>query len=53
MIKQVEQTLRAFQRKGNDLSLGGAKVAWEQVCLPKDEGKIGNKSMEHWNRAAM
>jgi hypothetical protein len=27
-------------RKGSDLSSGGAKVAWEQVCLPKDEGGL-------------
>lgn len=38
VIKQVEQTLRAFLFQGSDLSKRGAKVAWDQVCLPKKEG---------------
>lgn len=53
VIKQVEQTLRAFLWKGSELKNGGAKVAWECVCLPKKEGGLGVKNMELWNRAAL
>ena len=53
VIKQIEQTLRAFLWKGSDLSTRGAKVAWEYVCLPKKEGGLGLRGLEEWNRAAM
>uniref|UniRef100_A0A2N9EXA1 Reverse transcriptase zinc-binding domain-containing protein n=1 Tax=Fagus sylvatica TaxID=28930 RepID=A0A2N9EXA1_FAGSY len=32
---------------------GGIKVSWEQVCLPKQEGGLGLKRVEDWNRAAV
>lgn len=41
VIKQVDQVLRAFLWKGSDLNHGGAKVAWDKVCLPKQEGGLG------------
>jgi hypothetical protein len=30
-----------------------AKVAWEQVCLPKKEGGIGIKRITKWNKNAL
>jgi mannosylglycoprotein endo-beta-mannosidase len=35
VIKQVEGILRAFLWSGSELNSKGAKIAWNQVCLPK------------------
>ena len=34
-------------------SKGGSKVSWKQVCLPKQEGGLGLKRIEEWNKAAV
>lgn len=52
VIKQVAQILRAFLWRGSELSYRGAKVAWENVCLPKREGGLGIKDVDSWNKAA-
>ena len=33
--------------------MGGAKVAWEDVTLPLEEGGFGIKKLQDWNIAAM
>ena len=33
--------------------LGGCKVAWESLCVPKEEGGLGIKDMGLWNKATM
>ena len=53
VVIKVETTLRSFLWKGSDLGKGGAKVAWSSVCLPKEEGGLGIKSVECWNKAAI
>lgn len=45
--------MRSFLLKGDDLSKGGAKVAWDSLCLPYKEGGLGFRDVEAWNRAAM
>lgn len=30
-----------------------AKMAWEEVCLPKDKGGIGLIMTRDWNKVAM
>ncbi|GJR21549.1 hypothetical protein Tco_0970076 [Tanacetum coccineum] len=32
---------------------GKSKVAWEVVCLPKDEGSLGLRRLDHFNKALM
>ncbi|GJR89902.1 hypothetical protein Tco_0213913 [Tanacetum coccineum] len=32
---------------------GKTKVAWNQICLPKDEGSLGIRSLETFNKALM
>ena len=53
VLKDVEQLLRRFLWKGPSLNTGGAKVAWEDVTLPLEEGGLGIKKLQDWNYAAM
>jgi hypothetical protein len=53
VVKAIEQRFNQFLWKGQDGGRGGIKVSWEQVCLPKQEGGLGLKRVEDWNRAAM
>ena len=53
VVKKVESTLCSFLWRGLELRKGGARVAWSSVCLPKEEGGLGIKSVECWNQAAM
>lgn len=53
VTKKIEQVMRSFLWKGDDLSKGGAKVAWDSLCLPYKEGGLGFRDVEAWNRAAM
>ncbi|XP_022894121.1 uncharacterized protein LOC111408611 [Olea europaea var. sylvestris] len=47
----MEDTLRAFLWKGCALSTDRTKVAWAKICMPKDEGGLGLRSMEIWNKS--
>lgn len=53
VIKEVESILRAFLWSGPDLKRTGAKVSWEHLCCPKEEGGLGFKSLQVWNKAAI
>lgn len=53
VTKKIEQVMRSFLWKGDDLSKGGAKVAWDSLCPPYKEGGLGFRDVEAWNRAAM
>ncbi|GKE41662.1 hypothetical protein Tco_1468946, partial [Tanacetum coccineum] len=37
----------------SDLSKGKAKVAWKQVCKPRDQGGLGIKDLGKWNEVLM
>ena len=53
VITQVEQILRRFLWKGLNLSMGGAKVAWDDLTFTLEEGGLGIKRLHVWNVAAM
>ncbi|XP_030441021.2 uncharacterized protein LOC115663116 [Syzygium oleosum] len=38
-------------QQGPDLGVGGAKVAWKAVCLPKEEGGLGIWRLVEYNNA--
>ena len=42
-----------FLWSGSDMRTNGAKVAWDQVCLPKKEGGLGIKRITEWNKIAL
>ncbi|KAL2247880.1 UNVERIFIED_CONTAM: hypothetical protein Sindi_2640300 [Sesamum indicum] len=52
VINEIEKRLRTFLWKGTTNS-GYAKVAWKDLCRPKDEGGLGFKDIFILNRALM
>ncbi|KAL2226376.1 UNVERIFIED_CONTAM: hypothetical protein Sindi_1996300 [Sesamum indicum] len=52
VINEIEKWLRAFLWKGMTNS-GYAKVAWKDICRPKEEGGLGFKDISTLNRALM
>jgi hypothetical protein len=53
IIKNVEQIMKSFLWSGSDMRTIRAKVAWDQVCLPKKEGGLGIKRITEWNKIAL
>ncbi|KAL2235433.1 UNVERIFIED_CONTAM: hypothetical protein Sindi_1275500 [Sesamum indicum] len=49
---EIEKRLRTFLWKGTT-TIGYAKVAWKDLCRPKDEGGLGFKNIPILNRAIM
>ena len=45
VLKQVAQSMARFLWSGNTVSSHGAKVAWDKVCRPKQEGGLGLKDI--------
>ncbi|XP_031282067.1 uncharacterized protein LOC116140593 [Pistacia vera] len=50
---EIEATLRAIFWDGTDLKKTKAKVAWDEVCVSKDEEGLGIMRIGDWNKAAM
>ncbi|XP_071705361.1 uncharacterized protein [Rutidosis leptorrhynchoides] len=53
IIHDIEKSVRGFLWCKGDLKRGKAKVSWKNVCLPKEEGGLGIKSLKAWNLALM
>ncbi|XP_039169168.1 uncharacterized protein LOC120293559 [Eucalyptus grandis] len=47
------QLIRQFLWRGPELGRGGAKVSWDDVCLPEAEGGLGIRRLHECNKAAM
>ncbi|GFS31692.1 RNA-binding KH domain-containing protein [Actinidia rufa] len=45
VVKEVTSILRKFLLSGTELKSSGAKVAWDDICLPKAEGGLGIKNI--------
>ncbi|KAL0452559.1 UNVERIFIED_CONTAM: hypothetical protein Slati_1234000 [Sesamum latifolium] len=52
IIREIEKRMRTLLWKGN-YDTGCAKVAWNQVCLPLDEGGSGVCNVQALNYALM
>ncbi|XP_031402526.1 uncharacterized protein LOC116212080 [Punica granatum] len=48
VLKKMEQKRKAFLLK-EKMEMQGAKVVWDKVFLPKDEGGLGVKDFYTWN----
>ncbi|GJY29993.1 putative RNA-directed DNA polymerase, eukaryota, reverse transcriptase zinc-binding domain protein [Tanacetum coccineum] len=53
VLLDIEQIMRNFLWCPGTSSKGKAKVAWEVVCLPKNEGGLGVRRLDHFNSALM
>ncbi|GJR75173.1 hypothetical protein Tco_0087538 [Tanacetum coccineum] len=53
VLLDIEQIMRGFLWCQGSMSRGKAKVAWEVVCLPKKEGGLGIRRLDHFNKALM
>ncbi|GJV15630.1 putative RNA-directed DNA polymerase [Tanacetum coccineum] len=53
VLLDIEQIMRNFLWCPGDSTRGKSKVAWEGVCLPKDEGGLGIRRLSHFNNALM
>ncbi|GKD55523.1 hypothetical protein Tco_1288910, partial [Tanacetum coccineum] len=51
LMVELEQVMRGFLWCQSEMHKGRAKVAWEDVCLPKDEGGLGIRRLETFNKA--
>lgn len=48
-IKEIEKLYLAFLWPGPALNSNKAKLCWDDVCKPKEEGGLGLKSLEEVN----
>lgn len=53
MCKVIDQILRSFLWHGAVGISKAAKVAWDVVYLPREEGGLGLKRVHDWNKAAI
>nr|GEW53521.1 hypothetical protein [Tanacetum cinerariifolium] len=54
LIEKVEsRIIQGFLWRQGNMKKGRANVAWEVVCLPKDEGGLGLRQLDHFNKAHM
>ncbi|GJZ26280.1 hypothetical protein Tco_0570533, partial [Tanacetum coccineum] len=51
IMSDIEQLMRSFLWCNGEMRRGKAKVAWEDICLPKDEGGLGIQRLDHFNVA--
>ena len=48
--KKIEQLCSAFLWSGLELKSTGAKVAWQDICKPKQEGGLGIRALKEVNK---
>ncbi|GJS14114.1 putative RNA-directed DNA polymerase, eukaryota, reverse transcriptase zinc-binding domain protein [Tanacetum coccineum] len=53
IVSDIQQLIRGFLWCNGDYKRGKAKVAWDDICLPKHEGGLGLRSLEVFNLALM
>ncbi|GJY59697.1 hypothetical protein Tco_0459589 [Tanacetum coccineum] len=53
ILLELEQLMRGFLWCQGDMRKGKAKVSWEVVCLPKNEGGLGLRRLKLFNKALM
>ncbi|GJW82457.1 trichome birefringence-like protein 3, partial [Tanacetum coccineum] len=53
IIYEIHQLIRGFLWCNGELKRGKAKIAWEDICLPKSEGGLGFCNLEVFNFALM
>ncbi|XP_028113876.1 uncharacterized protein LOC114311910 [Camellia sinensis] len=52
VVRDIESLLRSFLWSLVELKKHSAKIVWKKICKYKNEGGLGYKEMEVWNKAA-
>lgn len=52
-IHEIEKICRGFLWCQGEMKKGKSRVAWDDVCLPKESGGLGLRRLNPWNRALM
>ncbi|XP_071699071.1 uncharacterized protein [Rutidosis leptorrhynchoides] len=53
VIEEIDKILKEFLWNQDISSKGKAKVAWKQVCYPKDQGGLGLRPLKEWNAISL
>lgn len=53
VIVEIETLFKGFLWCNSEVCKGKARVAWKEVCKPKDKGGLGLKSLELWNKTLL
>ncbi|KAJ9535294.1 hypothetical protein OSB04_un001606 [Centaurea solstitialis] len=53
VVKEIERLLRSFLWSSGEAIKGKAKVKWGNVCLPREKGGLGVRSLRVWNRTLL
>ncbi|GKA82392.1 RNA-directed DNA polymerase, eukaryota, reverse transcriptase zinc-binding domain protein [Tanacetum coccineum] len=53
VVKDIEKCFKKFLWNSGESCKGKARVAWVDVCKPKDQGGLGFKSLELWNKTLL
>ncbi|GKB12041.1 RNA-directed DNA polymerase, eukaryota, reverse transcriptase zinc-binding domain protein [Tanacetum coccineum] len=53
VINDIEKLFKKFLWSCEESCKGRAKVAWSDVCKPKDQGGLGFKSLGLWNKTLL
>nr|GEU39736.1 hypothetical protein [Tanacetum cinerariifolium] len=53
IIYDIHQLIRRFLWCNGELKRGKAKIAWDDICLPKSEGGLGLRNLKVFNFALM
>ncbi|GKB15011.1 RNA-directed DNA polymerase, eukaryota, reverse transcriptase zinc-binding domain protein [Tanacetum coccineum] len=49
VIYEINRLLKGFLWCQGDLTKGKAKVSWDKICKPKEQGGLGLKNLGEWN----
>ena len=49
-IKEIDQLCSSFLWFGPTMSTTKAKISWDKVCTPKEEGRLGLRSLSETNK---
>ncbi|GKC71869.1 RNA-directed DNA polymerase, eukaryota, reverse transcriptase zinc-binding domain protein [Tanacetum coccineum] len=53
VINEIEGMFKKFLWNNSESCKGKSKVAWLELCKPKDQGDLGFKSLELWNKTLL
>ena len=49
VIREINKLLKRFLWCQGEVAKGRAKVSWDNICKPKDQGGLGIKNLQIWN----